>query len=372
MPRLLKSIQEGGSLHIYLQTALFPIDLKVLLSSNLKMGFLCKIIENLTVTFWREVLEAWCKCTHYEPLSREQVLDQNLWLNSFILMNKSTLYWPSFITYNILKIRDLLNDEGMFFSYDEIRAQHPIWCTFVEYYGLISAIPRQWKLLINNNTIHASKSPTNLLLNSGSNTSKSAYQLLIEKVVNFLLHLVEKWSNDLNQQLTINILKNSFNSIFKLTISCNLRAFQFKFLHRILPTNHLLFIWKIKDSNACTFCGQVDEKLKHLFYECDIVKQFWPELGEWIKHECGITYNFNMFDIMMLNINETTPIALLTVLLIAKVYIYKCRQSSNIPSISFFEAYIKQYIMIEEKIALKCNKILQHYKKWQMFSIVEY
>ena len=188
----------------------------------------------------------------------------------------------------------------------------------------------------------------------------------------FPLHLVEKWSNDLGQQLTNDFLKNSFDSIFKLTISCNLRAFQFKFLHRILPTNHLLFIWKIKDSNACSFCHQVDETLKHLFYECNITRKFWSELREWIRHESGIMYNFNIVDIMMLSMNESTPIALLTVLLVGKVYVYKCRQSNITPSMSSFEAYLKQYIMIEEKIALKRNKILQHYKKWQMFNLIEY
>ena len=372
VPRLLNSIQNNSAVHTYLQASVSPINLEILLTSNIKCKDVQKLIQKPIHTFWMEVLETWSNCIYHEPLSKEQVLEEKLWLNSHITINKSILYWPTFIDSNILKVKDLLNPQGTWCSYNEFRLRYnDIRCTYVEYYGLISAIPVLWKRLLTNGLPAMVKSPVQVLLNSES-ISKSAYQLLMEKCVGFPHHLIQKWSADLNQEITMDKLKNSFSSLYKITISCNLRAFQFKFLHRILPTNHLLKIWQIKDSDTCSFCGQDIETLMHLFYNCHITRNFWLQVKEWIRSESGITFDFNVTDVMMLTINETIPMALLNVLLIAKVFIYKCKQSGSIPFIFNFDTYISQYIKIEESIAKKRDRILYHYKKWQMFDRLNY
>ena len=42
-------------------------------------------------------------------------------------------------------------------------------------------------------------------------------------------------------------------------------TFQFKFLHRIIPTNTYLFQVKIKDNERCSFCKNEPDSLEHLF-----------------------------------------------------------------------------------------------------------
>jgi hypothetical protein len=42
--------------------------------------------------------------------------------------------------------------------------------------------------------------------------------------------------------------------------------FQYKFLHRVIPTNTFLFKIHIRDTKLCSFCNVEDETVEHLFF----------------------------------------------------------------------------------------------------------
>ena len=65
-----------------------------------------------------------------------------------------------------------------------------------------------------------------------------------------------------------------FKKCHKITIDTQLRWFQLRILHRILPTRRYLHICKIIDSPICLLCKNHDETLCHLFWECTIVQIF--------------------------------------------------------------------------------------------------
>ena len=44
------------------------------------------------------------------------------------------------------------------------------------------------------------------------------------------------------------------------------RILKYKFIHRIIPTNKRLYAIKIKDSNKCNRCSDIDT-IKHSFYD---------------------------------------------------------------------------------------------------------
>ena len=55
---------------------------------------------------------------------------------------------------------------------------------------------------------------------------------------------------------------------------CQLHAFQYKYLLRILPNNKFLFKCKIPPSVLCDFCSMHEEGNAHLFWECWYVHDF--------------------------------------------------------------------------------------------------
>ena len=54
-----------------------------------------------------------------------------------------------------------------------------------------------------------------------------------------------------------------------------LQWFQFKIVHRIIGTNHLLSKMGLKENDYCSFCNQSPETIVHLFWECRHFFYFW-------------------------------------------------------------------------------------------------
>ena len=67
---------------------------------------------------------------------------------------------------------------------------------------------------------------------------------------NFFVKCIVKWEQKRDTELDGSML---FNDIYRITNDTNLRNFQFKLLHHILPNNKLLHKMGIKNSALCNF-----------------------------------------------------------------------------------------------------------------------
>ena len=50
--------------------------------------------------------------------------------------------------------------------------------------------------------------------------------------------------------------------------------FQYKLMHSILVNNYWPEKWKLLEHNKCTFCETGIENILHLFWECELKKNF--------------------------------------------------------------------------------------------------
>ncbi len=57
-----------------------------------------------------------------------------------------------------------------------------------------------------------------------------------------------------------------------------------KVLHRYLPTNYLLFKYKLNNTNTRTFCSIQVETIEHLLFHCIHVQNFGREFRPWWKN----------------------------------------------------------------------------------------
>ena len=69
----------------------------------------------------------------------------------------------------------------------------------------------------------------------------------------------------------------------KATLDSKTRESQYKLLHRIVYTNKILHKMGLVPSPMCSFCGNTEESLEHLFIYCDTSKHFWSSLTEWLN-----------------------------------------------------------------------------------------
>ena len=177
---------------------------------------------------------------------------------------------------------------------------------------------------------------------------------------------IDKWCLD------INIEKDDISYIFinKLpfivTKDPKLCWFQYRLLHRILPTNVLLFKMKIKDTTSCAFCNTEEETLLHLFFHCNIVNKFWGDLLSWIELNANTTVQFEKETIIFGKKFRKCGNCLNLILLLAKQFIFTQKIRNRPLDVDAFTVLLKNYFMIEKYIFAKNNKLVKFYKRWEI------
>ena len=141
----------------------------------------------------------------------------------------------------------------------------------------------------------------------------------------------------------------NFNAHFvsdtlQLTILCFLRyetpEFPYKLLNRCLVTNAFLCKIGIIPSPACSLCGESDESLERLFLSCRYSKNFWAEVIKWLEDHKVKIENFSIKDILFGIFGCEDVIFVNHILLLAKQYLYSCRQNKYSPSIRVLNSKI--------------------------------
>ena len=319
------------------------------------------LLANISNPFLKDMVKSWSNLHFSNPKSYDDVLNQYLWHNSFIKVNNETVYYKSWVKNNILQIRDLLNDDGRFFNYKEFTDRlHK--CDILKYYGIIDSIPNKWKSIIkktfglNGNSNTTSINPTLL-------TCKLAYSMLLSKVAHSPQKAKNKWHKELHLFNEMD-WRNILSFPFKCTIEEKLRNFQFKLLHRILPTNVVLLKMSKVQSSYCSFCNAEPETLLHLFCDCKITQQFLSSLKHWLRkrnlvlsiqpHHIILGQNYNVIDITLEFIN-----------LMAKYYIYCCKIKEDKPLLHSFLLKLAYIEKIEKYISLYRGIYPKHTAKWK-------
>jgi hypothetical protein len=151
----------------------------------------------------------------------------------------------NWIENDIYNINDLLEQNQQIMSYEIFQDSYHVDTTFVEFYGIISAIPRHWRHLIN--TCHNSNYKDNRFINQLQNDPKPCkyfYRQFIDKNTVIPVNIINKWSNEFDiEEIEWGLI---FSESFSLSKNNKLSCFQYKLIHRVLALNPDLFKCKIK------------------------------------------------------------------------------------------------------------------------------
>ena len=150
--------------------------------------------------------------------------------------------------------------------------KYTLTCNFLQYHGLISAIPRSWKKLL----YHA---------NSGDSTTPSPPICTITcKMLYDKLLTLENLPPP-PQKKTYGIAGENLNKIylllFKATKGVKLTIFKHKIIHNILATNSILYKMKKVASPSCPFCPSDSQTILHLFISWLQASSFWDKFQTW-------------------------------------------------------------------------------------------
>ena len=172
----------------------------------------------------------------------------------------------------------------------------------------------------------------------------------------------QKWIQDCN--LGQNEIKwgATYQLAHKITKSTKLREFQFKLLHRRMPTNAFLTKTKIKDPTA-PFVKKNQKKLIHFFWSCLKTKLFWERVITRLIL-CQIipdSYSADMTVSLGLRSDSSKLQRQINFcFLIARHYIWRCKTKESIPLLQGFLKYLKTIYNIQ--VQAEANNFLP--KQW--------
>ena len=245
-------------------------NVKILLFGN----FDNTIYKKLHITeFYREILQS-IQVFRASFYREQNLMNQLIWINKHIKINGRSVFWKQFFEVGIVKIEDLFDDNKNIkaFEFWKNKGLHEKY--FLSWYSLVTIILSKQNLLekaviCNPFTFSFRLNEKNVDLRKA--TSKQVYMCIKNEKVSLFSNVprINKYLNkeECNWAKVYGLTKEIFTDI-------RTQNFQYKLLHNILVNNYWLEKWKLLEHNKCTFCDTGIENILHLFWECELIKEF--------------------------------------------------------------------------------------------------
>ena len=158
----------------------------ILFSCNYELKSL-HLNKNLPL-FYKNIISHWQELINATPTRKKDILDQIVWNNRFIKVNKTSVYFQKWHQAGIYKLISLLDkSKKRFLSFNMFVNQFQVKCNFLQYHSLLSAIPSDWK-----NSLKQEQQTTTINLPAINKlTCKTIYKLLVDNQ-NFAPRLLRK------------------------------------------------------------------------------------------------------------------------------------------------------------------------------------
>ena len=199
-----------------------------------------------------------------------------------------------------------------------------------------------------------------------SQGSKYFYEHLKKQYDNMKLR--QRWSDDLNQDLSNINWDKIYKLCFKTIKGNDLVWFQYRILHRILGTNEYLFKVNKTGVASCSFCKASVETLSHLFFLCPFVSEFWKKVQQWLQHSLGLYIDLEPLTILFGSIeNELDFFPKNIIILVAKKFIWTASKQSRQLNLTGFKNVLKIVYTEQEYIAKTSSQSEKFTTSWYLF-----
>lgn len=328
--------------------------------------FIHSVKANKTNRFWNDVLESWATLQYkMKPLHNSDILGTNIWDNKNIRIDNKPIFYQRWYDKKIYFIKDMLNVDGKFLNLNNFIEKYDLNINFLEYMSVRSAVEsyiKNNKFDITNSILTNCYLPFSITqILKREKGSKDIYRILNEK--NIITKSQQKWEREFQD------IELKWKVLYSIPAYCcsntKLHWFQYRILHRILATNNLLWKYKIKRDNLCSFCKKFPETLEHLFWYCDEVQDFWEKIETWIAEKSEFVVNINEYGAIFGKNNKNCNKPENYILILTRYYIYKSRINNTKLYLNIWKREVKCFIETEKMIAIKNSKYDKFYKEWE-------
>ena len=150
-------------------------------------------------------------------------------------------------------------------------------------------------------------------------------------------------------------LRELYSLPYKVTTNPKLRDLQYRICTSIYNTNVILKRKKIKDSALCELCKTKDQDVYHLFFNCEIISDFWLKVTNYFNLKMNSSFDLSRKDVILGN--PTFPKILNFVILIGKLNIHLRHVKLGNSSLKGFVVLLRDKYNMEKIIAKRKNKL---------------
>ena len=173
------------------------------------------------------------------------------------------VFFPHWYQAGIKQISDLFDScAGHFLPFNSFCNKFNVKCNFLQYYSILSSTPQNWKYCKKVPKIQSCLPPQSVHCHARQYTVLLRRKLLASRI--------EKSG-----------LTNIYLLPFKATREIKSMMFQYKIIHRTLPTNSVLHKMKKVSSPSSPFCPSECQTLWYLSINCMHASSFWNRFQEW-------------------------------------------------------------------------------------------
>lgn len=170
-----------------------------------------------------------------------------------------------------------------------------------------------------------------------------------------------------------NITQKELSTLFirakKTTLGTKHWYFQYRILTKTLTTNWRASRWDKNISPKCTFCGNYDETVVHLFWDCTVVAKLWKALLKWIQYFHSVKIKLSNAIVIYGNYKGRLSMLINTYILLTKFYIYRCKTQNNTINFSHLVSDFVMQKNMEKCIAIRNDKLYKFARKWDDFTV---
>ena len=236
-------------------------------------------------SFYFDILYCWAelKCLYNNDITNNNN-EQILWNNKYILIDKKSVFYKKWYDKGVIYVGDLKCPDGNILSFNQFIDKFSIDTSFLQYWGLITAIPDLWRKANLSNYKHQ------LIANQYVKFDEYTVDLCKVKCKEFYAIIINKLAKEascldawqVKDGIEKSIIENNFITIYSKPRNPKLMELQYKILHRYISTNVYLQKIDIADNNVCSYCNSVDS-IVHAFIECKHSSIFWKFIISMIK-----------------------------------------------------------------------------------------
>jgi exonuclease III len=319
--------------------------------------------------FWRDVFQSYLEFYNKVDIdSPELVLLEPLFCNDKFKIDGSVFDFKTWAEAGIFAVKDLVQENGKFYSYENFKLKFQIQVPLLKYYGCISSIRKYLRktgiTFVNNDCNHTNYNKAYNILIKAPKGTKAFYNIFIGEPT--IPNPCKNWEDITNTEIDWTKI---FTDTKKIT-EVKLKWFQLKINYRILVTNSMLCRMKIMNTNVCSFCNVEKDTIFHYLWECNHVQSFWNELVNYMKENCTNCDRLQLNAILVLFGNDnktTTDTGFRHILLAAKFFVYKCRINKIKPIVQMFLQELSIIYKTDQYVYNVNMKYNEFVKKWASY-----